>query len=60
MPCQSEIVLGLNGLQELTNMVSTFDLPFPIVRFTAQDVERSDTCRIWVEAYEAVDKCGSF
>jgi phosphate starvation-inducible protein PhoH and related proteins len=48
---------GVNGLDELTTLVARFGLPFPVTRFTSQDVARSETCRIWVEAYEKKDTC---
>jgi phosphate starvation-inducible protein PhoH and related proteins len=48
---QSDL-LGANGLAELLGMVERFSLPFPVSRFTSAEVERSETCRLWVEAYE--------
>lgn len=48
---QSDIV-GASGLEQLLEMVYSFEMGFPVIEFTAADVERSETCRIWVEAYE--------
>lgn len=48
---------GANGLEELLSLVHRFGLPFPVTRFTSADVARSETCRIWVEAYEKKDTC---
>lgn len=40
-----------NGLEMLVEMIEMFRLPFPIIRFSERDVVRSETCRLWVDAF---------
>lgn len=49
-PDQSDL-MPPNGLDELVDMVDAFNLPFPVIQFTESHVVRSETCRIWVEAF---------
>lgn len=39
-----------SGLRAVINMIVADDLPVPIVKFTVEDIVRSDWCRMWVES----------
>lgn len=49
---QSDIV-GDSGLAELARLISKYDLPVSMIRFTRDDVVRSGLCQAFVEAYES-------
>lgn len=42
-----------SGLAEFIKMVEHFDLPVHTIHFTADDVMRSPTCKMFIESYEA-------
>lgn len=48
---QQSDISGLNGLADLINLIDLCDLPFPVIQFLPQDVVRSKTCRLLVDAY---------
>lgn len=44
-----------SGLQDLIQMVDTYDLPVHTIEFTQEDIVRSGQCRMWIRAYEQWD-----
>jgi len=45
----------VSGLSWLLQQVERYDLPVPVVEFTLDDCQRSDTCKMWLEVMEAED-----
>lgn len=41
-----------SGLAEFIRMVETYDLPVHTIHFTSDDILRSDTCKMFIKAYE--------
>lgn len=46
---------GESGLAKVLGMISTFNIPVPVVEFTNDDVVRSGICKMWAEAFDKVD-----
>jgi phosphate starvation-inducible protein PhoH and related proteins len=44
-----------SGLQIVINMIYDFDLPVPVVEFTADDIVRSEVCAMWSRAFLNAD-----
>lgn len=45
-----------SGLAEFIKMVETYDLPVHTIHFTSDDVLRSPTCKMFIEAFEKWDE----
>lgn len=44
-----------SGLHTIVDLVNRYELPIPIVEFTAEDIVRSDICAMWIKTF---DKAG--
>ncbi len=49
---QTDMQNGNCGLALAVQMVETYNIPAAIIRFTSEDVVRSEVCKMWVEAFE--------
>lgn len=47
-----------SGLAEFIKMVERYDLPVHTIHFTADDILRSQTCKMFIEAFEQWDQGG--
>lgn len=47
---QSDLKSG-SGLKKIVHMVKSQMLPIPIIEFTEEDIVRSDTCAMWIKAF---------
>lgn len=45
-----------SGLSEFIKMVEKYDLPVHTIHFTANDILRSQTCKMFIEAFEQWEK----
>lgn len=45
-----------SGLAEFIKMVEFYDLPVHTIHFTADDIMRSETCKIFIKAFEAWER----
>lgn len=41
-----------SGLRTVVDLIKHCGLPVPIIEFSMSDVVRSDTCAMWVRAFE--------
>lgn len=47
---------GTSGLAAVLAMISTYELPIPVVEFTNEDVVRSGICKLWTAAFEQFEE----
>lgn len=52
---QSDYPKPHNGLVDFLDLISQCSLPFPVIQYLPEDVVRSETCRMIVEAYNHRD-----
>jgi len=41
-----------SGLSWLVSMIDRYELPIPVIEFTLDDCQRSETCKMWLEVME--------
>ena len=49
---QTDVLDGPSGLVQAIDLIEKFQIPAEVIKFTKQDVVRSELCRAWVEAFE--------